>query len=46
MARSTAGDGPATDHYCDTVESAMRSAEEYVRALKRLRDVLRGRLQR
>jgi hypothetical protein len=43
---SSRGTGPASDRYLDSLEGALKSAQEYVRTLTRLRDVLRKRLGR
>ena len=43
---SSRGTSPASDRYLDSLEVALKSAQEYVRALTRLRDVLRRRLGR
>jgi hypothetical protein len=42
---STLGQGPVSEHEFHAVETAWQSAQEYVRALARLRDVLRDRLR-
>jgi hypothetical protein len=46
MSESSAGNSPAMDGYLDAIEAAVKSAQEYARALVRLRDVLRPRLGR
>ena len=46
MRESTSGAGPASDRYLDALETSLKCAQEYCRALTRLRDLLRSRLGR